>query len=239
MMSGLESGIDSGAKNVERSYVEALEGTVEAGQRAMRIRSPSRVTYEHGEAIGEGLKQGIENVQDSIVKSMRSIMENLTRVITDTKFDIWDAHKAILNGLLNHIERFANSYINGVHRMVSDIAGLMSQMPDAPTISMPGRPPLLNLPRLARGGIVDSATIAMIGESGREAVVPLENNTEWMRPMQEVRDEIAGMKGLLEELIEATNQRRYIQINRRTIAEEVTEEQRSMVFRTGTPLYNE
>ncbi|WP_219914201.1 hypothetical protein, partial [Bacillus paranthracis] len=30
-------------------------------------------------------------------------------------------------------------------------------------------------PRLARGGIVDSPTIAMIGEAGKEAVVPLEN----------------------------------------------------------------
>ena len=36
------------------------------------------------------------------------------------------------------------------------------------------------MPRLAKGGIIDSATIAMVGEQGKEAVVPLENNTEWM-----------------------------------------------------------
>ncbi len=36
------------------------------------------------------------------------------------------------------------------------------------------------IPKLARGGIINSATIAMIGEQGKEAVVPLENNTEWM-----------------------------------------------------------
>jgi hypothetical protein len=36
------------------------------------------------------------------------------------------------------------------------------------------------IPLLAKGGIVDSATLAMIGERGREAVIPLENNTEWM-----------------------------------------------------------
>jgi hypothetical protein len=38
-----------------------------------------------------------------------------------------------------------------------------------------------NIPYLAKGGVVDHATLAMIGEQGKEAVVPLENNTEWMR----------------------------------------------------------
>ena len=33
---------------------------------------------------------------------------------------------------------------------------------------------------MAKGGIVNSATLALFGEQGREAVVPLENNTEWM-----------------------------------------------------------
>jgi hypothetical protein len=36
------------------------------------------------------------------------------------------------------------------------------------------------IPLLAKGGIVDSATLAVIGERGKEAVLPLENNTEWM-----------------------------------------------------------
>lgn len=36
------------------------------------------------------------------------------------------------------------------------------------------------IPRLARGGIVNQPTQALIGEAGKEAVLPLENNTEWM-----------------------------------------------------------
>lgn len=39
---------------------------------------------------------------------------------------------------------------------------------------------LPTIPKLARGGIIDRATLAMIGEHGREAVVPLENNTGWI-----------------------------------------------------------
>ena len=41
----------------------------------------------------------------------------------------------------------------------------------------------IKLPRLAVGGVVDSATLAMIGESGTEAVVPLERNTQWLGKM--------------------------------------------------------
>ena len=36
------------------------------------------------------------------------------------------------------------------------------------------------VPMLAKGGIVDSPTLAMIGEAGKEAVMPLENNTGWI-----------------------------------------------------------
>jgi len=43
----------------------------------------------------------------------------------------------------------------------------------------------VSLPRLANGGITTGATLAEIGEAGREAVLPLENNTGWM-------DELAG-----------------------------------------------
>ena len=39
---------------------------------------------------------------------------------------------------------------------------------------------LFNIPQLAGGGIVRQSTIANIGEAGKEAVIPLENNTGWM-----------------------------------------------------------
>lgn len=38
----------------------------------------------------------------------------------------------------------------------------------------------VSVPKLATGGIVTSATTALIGEAGREAVLPLDNNTQWM-----------------------------------------------------------
>ena len=41
----------------------------------------------------------------------------------------------------------------------------------------------VSIPRLAKGGIATSSTIANIGEAGREAVLPLDRNTEWMNTL--------------------------------------------------------
>jgi len=46
---------------------------------------------------------------------------------------------------------------------------------------------------LAKGGIVNAPTLAMIGEAGKEAVLPLENNTGWMDVLaQKVAVAVAG-----------------------------------------------
>ena len=39
--------------------------------------------------------------------------------------------------------------------------------------------PTVNLPRLAKGGVVNEDTVVEVGENGSEAIVPLKNNTEW------------------------------------------------------------
>lgn len=41
-------------------------------------------------------------------------------------------------------------------------------------------PNWLKLPKLAKGGIAYAPQMALIGEAGKEAVLPLENNTEWL-----------------------------------------------------------
>ena len=38
----------------------------------------------------------------------------------------------------------------------------------------------LEVPQFAEGGVVDRATLGVFGEAGKEAVIPLEKNTEWM-----------------------------------------------------------
>lgn len=85
---------------------------------------------------------------------------------------IGNIFKGAINGMISFIENFINTpidLINGFLGIINDAFGWIGVHIDP--ISR------ISLPRLAQGGIVNSATIAMIGEEGQEAVLPLEKNT--------------------------------------------------------------
>lgn len=77
------------------------------------------------------------------------------------------AFKSAVNAVLGTIE----SVVNGFIGMINGVIGMINKIPG---VSL-GSIGYVNLPRLARGGIVDSPTVAMIGEAGKEVVMPLEN----------------------------------------------------------------
>ncbi|VLW38325.1 TMP repeat family [Streptococcus pneumoniae] len=78
------------------------------------------------------------------------------------------AFRSAVNAVLGTIENVVNGFI----RMINGVLGVVRNLPG---LGWVGSVSTVSLPRLARGGIVDSPTIAMIGEAGKEAVVPLEN----------------------------------------------------------------
>ena len=90
---------------------------------------------------------------------------------------------AIINGILSAFE----SVVNGAIMMVNGIIrayNAIPLVPDISTISHINLPSVggpatqtagrSNIPRMAEGGIVSSPTLALIGESGAEAVIPLD-----------------------------------------------------------------
>lgn len=100
------------------------------------------------------------------------IKNTFSKLGTSLGSAIGDAVKSGINSVLTMIENTINKaigLINGAIRIINKIPGV--SVPQLNT---------LKLPRLARGGIVDEPTIAEIGENGREAIIPLEKNTEWL-----------------------------------------------------------
>jgi phage-related protein len=85
---------------------------------------------------------------------------------------IGGAFKSAINAVLKTAENVLNAPINAINSLISTINKL-------PNISL-SKLSTFSLPRLAKGGVVNGATIAEIGEAGAEAVVPLENNTAWI-----------------------------------------------------------
>jgi hypothetical protein len=75
------------------------------------------------------------------------------------------AGKGLTNGLIG--------MINGLLKKVNDLLEFTIPVPFAPDIKV-NAPDLPMIPKLAEGGIVDKATLSVIGERGAEAVVPLD-----------------------------------------------------------------
>lgn len=90
--------------------------------------------------------------------------------------------KGIFEGIANTIKGVFNGIISAINGAIGAINKISVDIPDwVPKFG--GKTIGFNIPKipmLAEGAIIDKPTLAMVGEAGKEAVVPLENNTEWI-----------------------------------------------------------
>jgi hypothetical protein len=122
-----------------------------------------------GKAI-DGLKAGfmawwgVVQFVFGAVKTGFAELANLGKAIFD---GIGGAFKGVINAVLSAMEKGLNFAIKGLNTILDGI-----DKAAGPWVNF-GSIPEVKLPRLAEGGIVTSPTIAMIGERGPEAVIPL------------------------------------------------------------------
>jgi len=99
----------------------------------------------------------------AILTTAETIMNNIISFFSG--INLFEVGKSIINGL-----------INGIKSMGSSIVGAISEMIPAPIRGATSK--LLGaLPKFAKGGIVDSTTLAWVGEGGdTEAIIPWNNS---------------------------------------------------------------
>ena len=110
------------------------------------------------------------------------LVDFIVGVLTGNWRKAWQGIVDIFRGIFNGLESIAKKPLNYIIKAVNSmIKGLNKiKLPDwVPGLGGKGIN-IPEIPMLAKGGIVDSPTIAMVGEAGREAVMPLENNTGWI-----------------------------------------------------------
>jgi hypothetical protein len=122
-----------------------------------------------GKAI-DGLKAGfmawwgVVQFVFGAVKTGFAELANLGKAIFD---GIAGAFKGVINAVIATLEGGLNFAIRGLNTILDGI-----DKAAGPWVNF-GEIPSVNLPQLAEGGIVTGPTIAMIGERGPEAVIPL------------------------------------------------------------------
>ncbi len=162
----------------------------------------------------------IVRIVGDMIDVFSGIVEFVSGVFTGDWKKAWnglvDIFKGAVNWIIDIFEGVVNTIIDGINSISIDFPDWL------PVPGLAGKhfgPNLarLEIPRLATGGITSGPTTALIGEAGREAVLPLENNTEWMdtfadklsdRPVNiRFTGNLAELARLLKPVLDAENSR--------------------------------
>ena len=162
------------------------------------------------------IKSGISTVLTNVKKTWTTIWTSMRDVVVNIFKSIWSGIKGVINSIIGGIEKMANSVISGLNSMINAMNKLSWNIPDwvpviggnqfGLSISTIGS---VSIPRLANGGITTGSTLANIGEAGREAVLPLENNLSYLEPFADM---------IAEKIPPANNAPVYLQVDGKTFA---------------------
>lgn len=129
--------------------------------------------------IGKWGKGVLEKARNSLPKTSfaaigKSIIDGIQQGIQDkwTSFENW------FHGILDGLKQWwGNFSLGAFHLVLPHISYSLVTVPILGTIPDPRT---MSIEWYAKGGIVDGATLIGAGEDGKEAIVPLERNTEWI-----------------------------------------------------------
>lgn len=123
----------------------------------------------------------ISDLIKSLLQVFNGLIDFILGVFTGNWSRAWQGvvniFSGIFNGIVGVVKWPLNLIIDMVNAAISGINTMIKTINKVPGVSIPT---IGKIPKLAKGGIIDSPTIAMVGEAGREAVMPLENNTGWI-----------------------------------------------------------
>jgi hypothetical protein len=117
------------------------------------------------DTIWNGIKTTFDTVTDALIGTFQNVKT--------TVLGIWDGMVSGIKGSVNAIINGINTVIRGINKFKIEVPGVsVLGKTIVPGFSV-GLPQIPEIPNLAKGGIVSRPTLAMLGESGPEAVVPL------------------------------------------------------------------
>lgn len=138
--------------------------------------------------IFQGAWNGIKGVFSGVGSFFTGIWNKIKSIFSKVGSAIGSAVSNAFSKAINWVLDKAIGIINGFIKAINVAIGIINKIPGV-NIKKLG---LLSVPKLAEGGVVDSATLAVVGEQGKEAVVPLENNLGWLDKLASMLNERMG-----------------------------------------------
>lgn len=127
-----------------------------------------------------GIKKIFSGIIDFITGVFTGNWKKAFQGLADIVGGVFDTLVGVVKFPLNLIITAVNAMIEGLNKLKIDVPDWVPVMGGKSFgFSIP------KIPKLARGGIVDSAQLFVAGEAGKEVVMPLENNTGWISQLAE------------------------------------------------------
>ncbi len=179
--SGIWSGIKSVFSGVGKWFKGIFDGAV----------SKIKGAFDGIKKFFSGIWSGITGAFGNVTKWFKDTFSAAWKAVKDVfsvggkifdgiKDGIASVFKTVVNGLIGGINKVIAFPFNKINDLLNDISDV--SIFGFEPFSWIGHDPLPvpQIPKLAKGGIIDTPTLAMVGEAGKEAVMPLENNTGWI-----------------------------------------------------------
>jgi hypothetical protein len=129
-------------------------------------------------AAWSGIKKAFSAVGSFFQGIWATIKSTFTTIGSVIGNGIAGAFKTVVNSII----RFAENTINGFIRSINGAISLINKIPGV-NISTVRQ---LSIPKLATGGMIDQPTLAMVGEAGKEAVLPIDKDRGAMQQIAEM-----------------------------------------------------
>lgn len=136
--------------------------------------------------------EGVKGVFSKVGEFFGGIWDTIKAKFSAIGQKIGDAVSGAFKSAINWVLDKAIGLINGFLKAINFAIGIINKIPGVEIKKID----LLEVPKLARGGIIDKPTFAMVGEAGKEAVMPLERNTGWIDQLADkIGSKLDGVSG--------------------------------------------
>jgi phage-related minor tail protein len=143
------------------------------------LKDGAKSAWEGIKSVFSAVGNFFSDIFSKAWKKVKDVFSTGGEIFTNIKDGIITAFKVVVNAIIRGINAVVGAPFKGLNGILDKISGI-SIAGVKPFSWLTWRATIPEIPQLATGGITNGATLAMIGERGKEAVLPLENNTEWM-----------------------------------------------------------
>ena len=183
-------GIASPSKEMEEQGGYIIDGLYQGIKSKIdKVVNTCKEIWERIKGVFSPVGSWFKNTFGDAWQKVKDVFSKDGKIFDGIKEGIASTFKTIVNGLIDGINKIIRVPFNSINSMLNTIRSIKI-VGLKPFESLWGYNPLSvpQIPKLALGGIVNRpgrGIPAIVGEAGAEAVLPLENNTEWMDMLAE------------------------------------------------------